>query len=122
MSYCPDNYIPDSNKNLCIPNETITTEAIIIESEINIECYINIDELIVDYRKNDNIIEIKKLEHCSMIYYCYSSNTDMDTLIDINQNFVYIDFSDCRNSLINENLLDEDSELLIIGKLNLIYY
>ena len=124
MSYCPDNYIPDLSKNLCVPNLTIESETVIIESSTYIdkikECYINIDELINDYRRKMNIIEIKELKQCSMIYYCYSSKTDMDALIAVNQNLVYMDFSKCRISLINENILDEDSELLIIGKLKLI--
>ena len=37
MSYCPDNYIPDLSKNLCVPNLRIENEKVIIELSTYIE-------------------------------------------------------------------------------------
>ena len=80
------------------------------------DCYINVDNLIEEYKRKNEIIVIKQSELCSIIYYCYSSNIDIDTLMITNPNLIYIDFNKCKNTLINEDIIEENSELLIIGK------
>ena len=89
------------------------------ENLIN-ECYINIDSLINDYKTKGSNLEIKELEKCSVIYYCYSSTVDIDSLMRIYPNLIFIDFNECKNSLIKENILEENSEILIIGKQKII--
>ena len=96
-------------------NEIIQTSTEYVNNTVN-ECYINVDSMIDEYKRKNEIIEIKELEQCSIIYYCYSSNTDIDALMDINPNLIYIDFKKCKNTLIDEHIIEEDSELLIIGK------
>ena len=96
-------------------NEIIQTSTEYVNNNVN-ECYINVDSLIDEYKRKNEIIEIKELEQCSIIYYCYSSNTNIDALMNINPNLIYIDFKKCKNTLIDENIIEEDSELLIIGK------
>ena len=136
--HCPENYTHNEN-NVCIFGGVNNTNGITFsiisdnfqsttftkneKSQIQVaetnkinECYINVDSLIDDYMKNRKILEIKELEQCSIIYYCYSTNTNMDSLISINPNLIYIDFNKCKNSLINEKIIEENSQLLIIGK------
>ena len=40
----------------------------------------------------------------------------MGLLISINPNLIYIDFNTCKNSLIKKQIIEENSQLLIIGK------
>ena len=82
----------------------------------NDECYIDIDLLINNYKLNDAILELKELKNCSIIYYCYSSNTDIYALITLNPDLIYINFNECKNLLVTENIIDTNTELLIIGK------
>ena len=79
-------------------------------------CYINIDSLINNYKIKGSILEIEELEQCSIIYYCYSSSVNIELLMKINPNLIYINFNECKNSLIKENIIEEDSEILITGK------
>ena len=112
----------ESTININELNTFITISDIIIKNNDYTpnDCYIDIESLINDYKRKGNILEMKELEQCSLIYYCYSSNENMEALLTLNPNLIYIDFNGCRNSLINENLLDESSEILIIGKQKLI--
>ena len=89
---------------------------------IEFECYINIDNLVFDYKRKGVPIEIKELRHCSIIYYCYSANIDIDLLMMINPNLIYIDFNNCKNLLINQNVIDSNSELLIVGKQKITFF
>ena len=108
----PSYYIIESN------NETMKPTNKLINDSDNIlnECYIDVDSLIDDYKKNGKTIEIKELEKCSMIYYCYSTNSEMGLLISINPKLIYMDFNTCKNSLIKKQIIEENSQLLIIGK------
>ena len=77
------------------------------------------NSLINNYNKNKEILMVNHIENCSIIYYCYSSNNDIDTLININSKLTYINLKECKNSLINNNVIEENSDLLIVGKQNL---
>ena len=72
--------------------------------------------MISDYKSNDDILEYKDLEGCSTTYYCYLSNEEIDALINVNPKLTYINIQDCKNELINNNILNENSELLVVSK------
>ena len=141
---CPENYTHDIN-NICILNEANVEniiESTLLESEIlgkesnshnlsenlinditeidNTEtikgCHIDINLLLNDYKTKGEILELKELENCSIIYYCYSSDIDTNDLIAIKQNLIFINFSKCRDILISEGIINENSEVLIISK------
>ena len=80
------------------------------------KCGIDINSLISDYKSNDDILEYKDLEGCSTTYYCYLSNEEIDALINVNPKLTYINIQDCKNELINNNILNENSELLVVSK------
>ena len=80
------------------------------------KCNININSLISNYKVQNNILEINYLEICSTTYYCYSSKEDIDTLMEINSKLTYININDCKDILINNDIINEDSDLLIISK------
>ena len=112
-----DIILPSYETNESSNELIITTDNLIRNSDDKLnECYINIDSLIDNYTKINKPLEIKELEQCSIIYYCYSTNINMDSLISINPNLIYIDFNKCKNSLIKEKIIEENSQLLIIGK------
>ena len=136
VSHCPQNYFLDEN-NECILNETLSETISISDREINIsskisdnliinidnnleECNVNEEALINDYKIKGGTIEFKELKECSLIYYCYSSNSDISQLMDSNPHLIFIDFKECKNSLINKNIIEENSEILILGKQKLI--
>ena len=96
---------------------SIITDNSIINTENNLDgCYANEKDLIDNYKIKGGILEVKELKHCDLIYYCYSSNSNMNELMDINPKLIFIDFKECKNSLINKNIISENSEILIIGK------
>jgi hypothetical protein len=118
FDFSESNKITDFNNNYT--DQTIFSSVIIKENKFQLDkCHIDINLLIDNYNINNEILELEYLENCSIIYYCYSSNTDMDSLFRINSKLTFINLKACKNSLINNNLLDEDSDLLIIGKQNL---
>ena len=49
---------------------------------------------------------------------CYSSKTDLDTLINLNPNLTFINLEECVNKLLVENYIKENSDLLIIVQEN----
>ena len=132
-SECPENYLPNEN-NICIEVTNPKSQTNILHENNNKEedtsikntnilnnahnkCNdINKDLLISDYKSNNNLLEFKELEDCSTTYYCYSSDTDIDSLLIINPKLTYIDIKDFKNELINNNLLNENADLLIISK------
>jgi hypothetical protein len=73
--------------------------------------------MINDYINNGKNSELEvKLINNDTIISLYSSQSDLDTLIELNPNLTYINLQDCKNLLISQNKLDENSELLILGK------
>ena len=75
----------------------------------------NINLLISNYIKKNSEIEVQKSENNSLTYFCYSTKSEINTLININQQLTYINLKECEKLLIKENNLDENSELLIVG-------
>ena len=110
----------NSNSEL---SENIYTSVLYTDKTINSindreqkKCDINKTLLISDYKTKNNLLEYKDLEECSTTYYCYSSNTNIDTLININPKLTYIDINNRKNELINNNILTENSDLLIVSE------
>ena len=114
---CPENYFPDLN-NLCTMIVEQTDELIVNKKENNIfEQFSN--SVINSYLKKNSEIEIQKSNNDSIIYYCYSSKTNLNDLININQNLTFLNLKECEKKMIKENFLDQNSELLILGKQSL---
>ena len=76
----------------------------------------DINSIIENYIKNgkDSELEVKLINNDTIISF-YSTQSDLDTLIDLNPNLTYVNLKDCKNLLISENKLEEKSELLILG-------
>ena len=132
---CPINYIEENN--ICVlediktdiiestnyitteqlKNEVIGTTNYITSENINInDCLIDVDLLIQNYLEKNSTLEIYNYEECSVIYYCYSSRTDLDTLTEINPNLTFINIQECEKKLISQNELPPNSKLLVVGK------
>ena len=121
---CPQNYI--SNNNICTLNEY--SNEIISESENNYpdstdrniisdNCLIDINLLIENYLNNNSSnLEVMQKENCSIIYYCYSSKSNIYNLSLLNPNLTFISITDCEQKLIKEHYLTQNSELIILGK------
>ena len=128
-----DDLQDDFNTNTIIVEHSFYSEDIILDSnnytdkKINSsinnrieikedKCYININALISNYKTNNSILELDYIKDCSIMYYCYSSNTDINALMSINSKLTYININDCKNILNNNGIINEDSDLLIISK------
>ena len=122
---CPENYFPDLN-NLCILQEEqtdyltnidSTNEIINKEGENNFDQFIqNSNSLISSYLEKNLEIEIENVNNNSIIHYCYSSKTNLNTLMNLNPNLTYLNLKECEKKIIKECFLDENSDLLIFGK------
>ena len=82
----------------------------------NDECNIDVDSLINNYESNNTMLELKEAKKCALKYYCCSSNTNMNDLISLNSDLIYINFDECKKLLISEGVIDNNTELLVIGK------
>ena len=74
----------------------------------------NISLLISNFNNKNSELEIQQINKDAIII-CYSSNSNLDTLINLNPNLIYLNLKECINNLKKENNLDEKSDLLIIG-------
>ena len=83
------------------------------ESTENVNNEIN--PIIQNYITNGNYSELEVIFNDDTIISLYSIQSDLDSLIKINPNLTYVNINDCKNLLILENELDENSELLILG-------
>ena len=77
-----------------------------------------IRSVINNYILKNSELEIEEFDNNTIIS-CYSSKTDIDTLINIDSRLTYVDLNECADLLITENNLDSNSELIIIGTNNL---
>ena len=102
----------NSDINTIIESSTKKTDKIVYSNN----CNMNINLLISDYKSKDSILEYKDLEECSTTYYCYSFDAEIDDLININPKLTYINLQDCKNELIKNNILNEDSNLIVVSK------
>ena len=66
------------------------------------------------YKAKGSELEVEEFDN-NTILSCYSTRTDLDTLIHINSSLTYVDLNECADLLITENNLDSNSELIIIG-------
>ena len=77
----------------------------------------DINSMVENYIRNkdkNSELEVKIIRNDTIISF-YSTQSDIDTLISLNPNLTYVNLKDCKNLLINENKLDQNSDLLIIG-------
>ena len=98
-----------------LKNEVIESTNFLTSEYIN-DCLIDVDLLIQNYLEKNSTLEIYNYEECSIIYYCYSSGTNLDTLTGINPNLTFINIQECEKKLILENKLPQNAKLLIVGK------
>ena len=128
------NYIVKESESIILSNSDITQNNInlntnselnaIIESYIKYtektnktdKCTLDLNILISNYKSNNNLLEFIDLEDCETTYYCYLSDTEIESLISVNPKLTYINIQDCKNELINNNILDENSDLLVVSK------
>ena len=128
------NYIVNESEPIISSNSDITQNNInlntnselnaIIESYIKYtektnktdKCTLDLNILISNYKSNNNLLEFIDLEDCETTYYCYLSDTEIESLISVNLKLTYINIQDCKNELINNNILDENSDLLVVSK------
>ena len=80
------------------------------------ECDIDIDSFLNNFNLNNTKLELKEVKKCAAKYYCCSSNTNMNDLIELNPDLIYINFDECKKVLISEGVIDNSTELLIKGK------
>ena len=83
------------------------------ESTENVDNDIN--SIIQNYITNGNYSELEVIFNDDAILSLYSTQSDLDSLIKINPNLAYVNLNDCKNLLISENELDDNSQLLILG-------
>ena len=74
-----------------------------------------IPSLINNFIDNNLELEAKQIND-NTIMYCYSSETNLDTLISLNPDLTYLDFKECIDLLTKEKIIKEQSDLLIIVK------
>ena len=86
------------------------TEIIEYTNEFSPDYY----EIIYNFIKNKTYLEVQKMPN-NLTITCYSSKSDLNTLIDINSNLTYMDLKECEKKLIHENNLNEDEDLVIVG-------
>ena len=107
--------IIDSSEN--IENEISGTEITfdsIINTYIN-ESSIDVKKIINNFITKKTEFEMEKDNKNNLTYYCYSSKSNLDTMMNLNSNLTYLNLRDCERKLIQENNLDENSDLLILG-------
>ena len=135
---CPHEYIPNKN-NFCVPNETLFTTSINIEeyekddsdkkSETNIGKIEEIDKLneliknfgdigslVNEYRKKDPALDLKQEDNSSFVLYSYSDDTEPEILEKIFLDLTLVNINDCKNKLLNENIIDNKTKIIIQGK------
>ena len=86
-----------------------------IEEKINKEKYIkdNINSIINNFLAKNSEMEMEKTENNSMVY-CYSSKSDLNSLMNLNPNLTYINLKECEEKIIKEYKLN-GSDLIILG-------
>ena len=97
--------------NITFPNIKSSSE---LENNEN-NHFINANTLINNFIYNNSELEIEKTQNDTMIYYCYSSKSSLNTLMEINSYLTYVNLKDCEKMLMNENNLQNHSDLLILG-------
>ena len=97
ISKCPKNHKANSDY-ICI----LESDEIIIERE----------KKIIAENYNENL-EIEQFNNETKII-CYSTSSNLDELIDLYPDLIYIDLKECEDLLIKEYNLDPNSDLLIV--------
>ena len=74
-----------------------------------------IKAILYNYISKNSPLEVEKDQNNSLIYSCYSSRTDLDILMNLYSNLTYLNLKECEQLLIEENNLDDNVDLLILG-------
>ena len=64
---------------------------------------------------NNSKLEIEQINNDNIVS-CYSSETNLNTLIELNPNLTYIDLKECVDQLITDKNLNTSSELIVVTK------
>ena len=71
--------------------------------------------LIKNFTADNSRLKTEQINNDTIIT-CYSSETDLNTLISLNPDLIYINLDECLEKLIKENNLNDGSDLLILIK------